>query len=75
MGMIIIVALIAIIIMAVMTMSNKVDTTEELKKDEFNIDPKIGDFGMDPADVEPTPVVPKPKKKYKRKPKNNKPIQ
>ena len=75
MGILIIIALIAIILVAVMIMSNPVDTTEELKKDEFNIDPKIGDFGMDPADVEPTPIAPKPKKKYKRKPKTNKPIQ
>lgn len=78
MGILIIIGVIAIIIVAVMTMSNTVDSIEELKKDEFNIDPKIGDFGIDPSDIpdaQPTPVTPKPKKKYKRKPKNKKMIE
>ncbi len=75
MGILIIIALIAIIVVAVMTMSNTVDTTEESKGSDFDIDPKIGDFGMDPADVESTPVAQKPKKKYKRKPKNKKMIE
>lgn len=72
MGILFIIAIIAIVAVAVMTMSNKADSTEELKKDEFNINPTVGDFGIDPLDI---PVVQKPKKKYKRKPKNKKPIE
>lgn len=67
MGILIIIVLIAIIIVAVMTMSNTVDINEEFKGSDFDIDPKIGDFGIDPSDIEPTPVVEKPKKKYKRR--------
>ena len=70
MGILFIIAIIAIVAVAVMTMSSTVDATEELKKDEFNIDPAIGDFGIDPLDIpdaQPAPVVDKPKKKYKRR--------
>ena len=78
MGLIIIAVMIALIMVVVMNMSKEADINEEFKKSDFDIDPKIGDFGIDPLDIpvaQPTPVADKPKKKYKRKPKNKKPIE
>lgn len=40
---------------------------ENPKEDSFDETPIIGDFGIDPVDVEPTPVVEKPKRKYKKR--------
>lgn len=71
----IIIGVIAIILVIAMNIQVEDPHKEESKGSDFDIDPKIEDFGMDPADVEPTPIAPKPKKKYKRKPKTNKPIQ
>lgn len=77
MGLIIILVIICIVLV-VANIPNKGVINRHDKGSDFDIDPIVGDFGIDPLDIpdaQPTTVAQKPKKKYKRKPKNKKPIE